>query len=356
MQQFALSRTSIEHYLSNATGLRQIFEVSEEAVATHLCGDPLYEAIINSDAFQRLKDIRFLGAIDYLLRPNGQPANKRHTRYQHSLCVALLGLAHAQLAGLSKREERSLVVAALLHDIGHAPLSHSVEPAFASIFKINHHIAGNLIISGSAPVGKSLPATLRRYGVDPGELLSLISGNSKLEFAPLFGAPVNIDTIEAISRSYTYISKEYVETLPLHVLFAVSGVLLNDIQVGHEAILDKFWDLKNLVYAKLIQSPLAIGADFLARDYINRFKHAMRWQTYFASESTLLRDHKELKIALLSLPARLRKVDLDTPNAVHIEYKKREFKINKEISVRKPEDLERRYYQTKTIERIALQM
>jgi HD superfamily phosphohydrolase len=95
-------------------------------------GDPLFAELVATPAFQRLKSIRFLGGIDYLLvrAPNGAKGNIRYTRYQHSLGVARLALLYCEERGLSFSERRMIWVAALLHDVGHAPLSHSLEPVF----------------------------------------------------------------------------------------------------------------------------------------------------------------------------------------------------------------------------------
>src|SRR5438874_2464930 len=78
----------------------------------------LVSEIVQSDAFQRLRDIRFLGAIDYLAFPNGSLKNRRHTRFHHSLCVGLLARQYSQRRALSDHNEKHLVIAGLLRDIG----------------------------------------------------------------------------------------------------------------------------------------------------------------------------------------------------------------------------------------------
>ena len=90
-----------------------------------LTSAPLYNEIMDTKVFKRLQDISFLGAIDYTSRNK-----KRHNRYNHSISVGTLALYYATLMQLSDYESRHLVLAALLHDIGHGPLSHSMEPAF----------------------------------------------------------------------------------------------------------------------------------------------------------------------------------------------------------------------------------
>ncbi len=62
-------------------------------------GDPLLMELVATPAFQRLREIRFLGAIDYRLipSPNGKPGATRYTRYQHSLGVMRLARLYCDI-------------------------------------------------------------------------------------------------------------------------------------------------------------------------------------------------------------------------------------------------------------------
>jgi HD superfamily phosphohydrolase len=86
--------------------------------------DPFFMELISTEAFQRLHSVRFLGGIDYSLvqSPNGAWGNIRYTRFQHSLGVARLSLMYGRACELSKSDTRLIFSAALLHDVGHAPL------------------------------------------------------------------------------------------------------------------------------------------------------------------------------------------------------------------------------------------
>jgi putative nucleotidyltransferase with HDIG domain len=120
--------------------------------------EPLFLELILTEAFQRLGSVRFLGGIDYLFvrNPNGAPGNTRYTRLQHSLGVARLALEYSSIFGLSAADRQLIVAAALLHDIGHAPLSHSIEPVFRECFAIDHHDATKDIIFGHVQIGRSV--------------------------------------------------------------------------------------------------------------------------------------------------------------------------------------------------------
>ncbi len=88
-------------------------------------GDRLLVVLLDTAEMQRLRRIRQLGLTN-LVYPGAE-----HSRFQHSLGV--LWLAHQMLARLGRRvsigqDTRTIVlVGALLHDVGHGPMSHALE-------------------------------------------------------------------------------------------------------------------------------------------------------------------------------------------------------------------------------------
>lgn len=94
--------------------------------------DPLSLKFIDTEEFQRLRDVKQLG-LCHLVFPGAV-----HSRFEHSLGVYwLAGQAVQRLAQYQGEElgiERSDIVtvklAGLLHDVGHGPFSHVFENAF----------------------------------------------------------------------------------------------------------------------------------------------------------------------------------------------------------------------------------
>src|SRR5260370_26361528 len=90
-----------------------------------------FKKVLDTRTFQRLRRITQLGMASYVF------PGATHTRFSHSLGVAYL--AHSVLTHLRERapdaEDRSeidhvfngVMMAALLHDVGHGPFSHSFE-------------------------------------------------------------------------------------------------------------------------------------------------------------------------------------------------------------------------------------
>ncbi|MCA2442359.1 MULTISPECIES: HD domain-containing protein, partial [Vibrio] len=138
---------------------RQLFKDSslDRAMDYKLFNDSFFKSIIDTKEFQRLKSVSFLGAIDYTDRKN------KSTRYIHSLDVAKLALYISEVRNYSTEVTNHLVAAALLHDVGHAPLSHSMEPSFFDEFGIDHHCATTQIISqgqGASSLTETLKAKI----------------------------------------------------------------------------------------------------------------------------------------------------------------------------------------------------
>jgi hypothetical protein len=300
---------------------------------------PVYQEIIGSEAFQRLKEIRFLGAIDYVINLSGVPPKKRHTRFQHSLRVGQLAIQYSRLCNLSEPKEIHLVVSALVHDIGHAPLSHSLERTFKERFGLSHHSASEMIIRGAVPIGRQLPSIWKKYNINATEILALIDGSSSVAYAYALRNPINIDTVEAITRSYTYISQNLAVSLPNRIVIALVRRNQSDV-----SILDEFWRLKDTVYNHLITSEIGLLADYVCQEYMK--EHLNLWKgTYFHTETELRKRHSELF-------DRLRKIKSAHPSTflghgLKIPYQRRRFVIDESVRLRTYEDMYRRYKHTR---------
>ena len=94
----------------------------------------LLESLIDTELFQRLRGIRQTAVMNLVFH------GAEHSRFVHSMGAAhVAGMmvdaaaANSGLA-LSDREREETVLAALLHDVGHGPFSHSMEEIIGSGF------------------------------------------------------------------------------------------------------------------------------------------------------------------------------------------------------------------------------
>ncbi len=133
---------------------------------------PREEKLIGTAPFLRLQKVKQLGFV-YRVWPGAT-----HTRYEHSLGSYYLAVRALRallqrgerggLYGVSIRSVRTLIVATLLHDIGHYPFSHTIEELGAPI--VLHEKIGRTIIETSEV------ATIldRDYGLSPERVADFI--------------------------------------------------------------------------------------------------------------------------------------------------------------------------------------
>lgn len=262
-------------------------------------GDLLLLELIETPAFRRLKNVRFLGAIDYRLvpRPNGKPGATRYTRYEHSIGVMQLAKLYCDVRDLRPVDRRLACAAALLHDLGHPPFSHSMESVFKEEFGIDHHAATTDMIHGRVSAGREVFEALRRHGMDIEKLTAVISGET-LEFDGFFHGPINFDTIEGILRSCIYVR----QSSTVSDRYAVTKAAVERATDDDRRVVDRFWKCKGWVYENVINSREGVLSDFACKTFLRRNLGRVDRGSYFGTEADLFRKLPGLR-ELLTGPA-----------------------------------------------------
>src|SRR5579862_8315652 len=86
--------------------------------------DAWVKPFIDSPNFQRLRHIKQLGLGDVIF------PGAVHSRFNHCLGCCYVASQIAQKVGLTDDEQQLVMIACLLHDIGHGPFSHAFEGIF----------------------------------------------------------------------------------------------------------------------------------------------------------------------------------------------------------------------------------
>lgn len=161
--------------------------------------------LIGSAPFLRLQQVKQLGFV-YRIWPGAT-----HTRYEHSLGTYYLALralrallqrgSEGGLDGIAADSIRTLLVATLLHDIGHYPFSHTIEELGGPV--ILHERVGRAIIE------KSEIATLieRDYQLSPERVANLIDPPRHKALPPgdellhsLLSGALDVDKLDYLPR------------------------------------------------------------------------------------------------------------------------------------------------------------
>jgi HD superfamily phosphohydrolase len=122
------SKSFQQFNLKKLTGNSHDFTRTNDEVHHTIDICPVMKAFMDTEQFQRLRNIKQLGA-SYLVYSSAD-----HNRYQHSIGVAYLA---REMCSRIRNKQRSLgatdkdilcvTLAGLLHDIGHGPFSHIYE-------------------------------------------------------------------------------------------------------------------------------------------------------------------------------------------------------------------------------------
>ncbi|QQZ62645.1 HD domain-containing protein [Paenibacillus sonchi] len=165
--------------------------------------DTMIWRLINTREFQRLRRIRQLGT-SYLTFHGAE-----HSRFSHSLGVYEITrriISQFERSGYKDwMPEESLLTlcAALLHDLGHGPFSHSIEEAF----EMNHEDWTCRIIQENTEI----TAILREVGEDfPQKVASVIAKTYEHEIVVnLVSGPLDADRMDYLLRDAYYTGVNY---------------------------------------------------------------------------------------------------------------------------------------------------
>ncbi len=204
-----------------------------------ISADALETALINSPVLQRLRWIRQLG-MAYLVFPGAE-----HSRFSHALGVMHLAsrvfdaIAHGSdglLDSAPDSLDRRLVrAAALLHDIGHPPFSHSAEELFEE--PIDHEqMTSRLISSGE------ISSLFDRHGggVKAGDVVHVLTmprDSRERLLSQIVAGELDVDKMDYLLRDGLYCGVRYgsydLDRL-LHTMEALQDPVTDDWGLGVE--------------------------------------------------------------------------------------------------------------------------
>jgi len=157
--------------------------------------DGLCLSLLDTPQFQRLRWIRQLGLAS-LVYPGAS-----HSRFEHSLGSYHLAVILSDRLGLSDDDAMRIRAAALLHDIGHGPLSHVTEPMLSKYLRRRHESILDLLRS------EDIRTRLEHYGITPEEIQKLIKGRTEL--GKIVSGEIDVDRMDYLIRDAHYTGVAY---------------------------------------------------------------------------------------------------------------------------------------------------
>jgi uncharacterized protein len=162
-----------------------------DPIHNYILLDDLGADLVDLPRVQRLRRIHQLGTGN-LVYPGAN-----HTRFEHSLGAwHLAGRAAAGL-GLADSDAGAVQAAALLHDVGHGPFSHTSDPLYRDYLgKAHEDVAVEALQKGT------FSEVLARHGVDPRQVADLVRGQGRL--GSLVSGDVDVDRMDYLVRDSHY--------------------------------------------------------------------------------------------------------------------------------------------------------
>lgn len=159
--------------------------------------DPIYGFIgltkeelklLDTPVVQRLRRIKQLGNT-HLVYPSAN-----HTRFEHSLGVMYIATRMAKKLEFNENEITNVRFAALLHDIGHGPLSHNFEFALSNNGNnASHEDATRSIIENDKNIEKIL-------GERKTDILALFDEDNDTVNSKIISGNIDADRLDYLSR------------------------------------------------------------------------------------------------------------------------------------------------------------
>jgi HD superfamily phosphohydrolase len=171
--------------------------------------------LLSAPEVQRLHSIKQLG-FAHLVFPGAH-----HTRFEHSLGACAIAIRIADILELPKEEKELLSCAALLHDVGHGPFSHTLESLLLERFGVDHVDLTEKLILGTYTIfddteksyihAATMHKILRHHDANIKEIVRIIKGEpSKRSYlGQLLNSTIDVDQLDYLMRDAYYTGVSY---------------------------------------------------------------------------------------------------------------------------------------------------
>ena len=234
-----------------------------------IINDPLYGfvsvenalifEVISHPWFQRLRHIRQLGMADMVYPGAG------HSRFQHALgAYHLMGKAldslHNKGVPISGEEREAVLLAILLHDIGHGPLSHALEE---TLMPGVHHesITYRFLLSLNEQFEGKLSLALRIFR----------DGYERRFFHQLVSGQIDVDRLDYLERD-SFFTGVREGIIGVDRIIDMLNVHRDQLVVEEKAVysLENFITARRLMYWQVYLHKTAISAERMMVNLIKR--------------------------------------------------------------------------------------
>jgi len=232
--------------------------------------------IIEHPYFQRLRRISQMG-LSYFVYPGAH-----HTRFEHAigamhLMQRAVQVLKTKVVQISKEEEEALLIAILLHDIGHGPFSHTLEDSLAT--NIKHEEISLLFMQ---KLNKEFDDKLTLA-------IEIFEGKyHRPFFNQLVSSQLDIDRLDYLKRDsfYTGVTEGNINTERIISMFTVVDSNLVVEEKGIYSV-EKFIISRRLMYWQVYLHKTSLVADYILINILKRAKDLINSNIEIACSNSL---------------------------------------------------------------------
>jgi HD superfamily phosphohydrolase len=306
---------------------------------------------------QRLNAIRQLG-LTYLVFPGAN-----HSRIEHSLGVYHIASKLVKNLDMEEHERNLVCCAALLHDVGHGPFSHTLEPVINDILGLDHMEFTEQIILGAddnvveeerKEFGdvKRIPDVLESHGIVPSAVANLIRGGKRNPLGQIIHGTIDVDQLDYLLRDAHYTGVAHgiididrlIETVSIHEealaidkkgVAAVEGLLVARALMFSSVYFHKTVRIAEMMMARAVESSdreissvrKMVDAELISwlmgqgghqRSMALNLKYRKLYKKVFEMDEDELNEEEKGKLSPLLEPSKRKALEMEMCNAANI--------------------------------------
>lgn len=192
------------------------YKIIRDSIHGNIRFDDVFLSLLDALELQRLYNVKQLG-LAHLVFPGAH-----HTRLEHSFGAFYIASEIVELLPLDADEKKVVRCAALLHDIGHGPFSHTLESILRESMDVDHVDLTEKLIKGEYVIfheneesfvfpEKTVPAVLEKNGIDTQLVADIIKGHVSDHpyLGQLLNSVIDVDQLDYLLRDAYYTGVSY---------------------------------------------------------------------------------------------------------------------------------------------------
>lgn len=192
------------------------YKVIRDSIHGNITFDGFFIHLLDAAELQRLYNVKQLG-LAHLVFPGAH-----HTRLEHSFGTFHIASKIVDMLPLHHDEKEIVMCAALLHDIGHGPFSHTLESILRESLDVDHVDLTEQLLKGEYTIfhsdetnfitsQKNVPAILEDEGIDTQLIADIIKGDvhDRPYLGQLLNSVIDVDQLDYLLRDAYYTGVSY---------------------------------------------------------------------------------------------------------------------------------------------------